>query len=197
VDVKRSSFWTVIAIVLVVVAGLGVLIHSLNAGHHRPEGSAERWLAAVGETGHKGISADATTRAERIGPVGLAAPLLPADHDPRHSEFADLEVGKANDAGRASARVPFRLHQRLSSGTGPLKRGTVVLQRSGDTWRVTAVDARRPAEKVPSEGGPPPSRAPWGLWVGAIALGLVLAAVAHLVTRYADRTAQRAMAQPS
>jgi hypothetical protein len=196
-DVKRSTFWSVIAIVLVVVAALGVLIHTLNAGHHRPEGSAERWLAAVGDTGRKGVSADARKRAERIGPVAVAQPLLPASHDPRHSQFADLEVGKARDAGPDTVRVPFRLHQRDESGTGDLKRGTIVLDRTGDTWNVTAVDARRPGEKVPSEGGEPPSRAPLGLWVGAVGLGVVLATVAHLVTRYADRTAQRALAQPS
>jgi hypothetical protein len=193
-EVKRSSFWAVIAIVLVVVAALGVLIHTLNAGHHRPEGSAERWLAAVADTARKGVSADARTRAERIGPVALAQPLLPATHDPRHSQFADLEVGKARDAGPDTVRVPFRLHQRDQSGTADLKRGTIVLHRTGDTWNVIAVDARRPGEKVPSEGGPPPSRAPLALWLGAIALGVLLATLAHLVTRYADRTAQRAMA---
>ncbi|MCU1451293.1 MAG: hypothetical protein JWP02_3463 [Acidimicrobiales bacterium] len=193
-DVRRSSFWKAIAIVLIVVAALGVLIHTLNAGHHRPEGSAERWLAAVGDTARKGVSADARKRAERLGPVALAQPLLPASHDPRHSQFADLEVGKAREAAPDTVRVPFRLHQRDSAGTADLKRGTIVLHRTGDTWRVTAVDARRPDEKVPSEGGPPPSRAPLGLWLGAVALGLILATVAHLVTRYADRTAQRALA---
>jgi hypothetical protein len=196
-EVRRSSFWAVIAIVLVVVAALGVLIHTLNAGHHRPEGSAERWLAAVGDTARNGVSADARKRAERIGPVAIAQPLLPPTHDPRHSQFADLEVGKAVHAGPDTVRVPFRLHQRDESGTADLKRGTMVLHQAGDTWQVTAVDARRPDEKVPSEGGPPPSRAPLGLWLGAVALGVLLATLANLVTRYADSTARRALAQPS
>src|SRR5438270_10929187 len=154
--IRRSTFFTVIAIVLAVIAGLGVLIHALNAGHHRPEGSAERWLAAVGDTGRKGVSADARKRAERIGPLTVARPLLPPTHDPRRAEFAALEVGKARDGGPGTVRVPFRLHQRDAAGTGALKRGAVVLHRSRDTWRVTAVDARRGDEKVPSEGGPPP-----------------------------------------
>jgi hypothetical protein len=195
-EIRRSTFFTVIAIVLAVIIGLGFVIHALNAGHHRPEGAAERWLAAVGDTGRKGVSVDARTRAERIGPVAIAAPLLPANHDARHSQFDDLEVGKARGAGADTVRVPFRLHQRLSSGTGPLKLGTLILRRSGDSWHVVAVDSRRPGEKVRSEGGPPPSNAPLALWIGAICLGAVLAAIAHLITRYADLSARRALGTP-
>jgi hypothetical protein len=191
-EVRRATFVRVIAIVLVVIAGLGLLIHTLNAGHHRPEGAAERWLAAVGDTGRKGVDHQARQQAERIGPVALAAPLLPSTHDPRHSEFSDLEVGKARRDGSDTVRVPFRLHQRLASGAGPLKQDTLVLQRAGSTWHVVALDTRRPGEKVRSEGGPPATRAPLVLWLGAIGLGVVLALIAHLITRYADITAQRA-----
>ena len=190
--VRRSTFVAVIAVVLVVIAGLGVAIHFANAGHHRPSGAAERWLAAVGDMGRRGVTADARKRAEHIGSPAIAAPLLPPTHDPRHSEFADLEVGKAIGAGSGATRVPFRLHQQLASGVGPLKRGTLVLQRSRDTWHVVALDSRRPGEKVRSEGGPPASRAPFALWLGAIAVGLVLALVAHAITRYAERSSQRA-----
>jgi len=193
--VRRSTFATVIVIVLVVLAALGVLIHLANAGHHRPEGAAERWLAAIGDTGRKGVTDDARKRAEKIGPVAVAAPLLPPTHDTKKSEFADLEVGKAIAAGPATVRVPFRLHQQLSSGVGPLKQGTLVLSRTGDAWHIAAVDARRPGEKVRSEGGPPPSRAPLALWFGAIALGALLATGGHLITTYADRSARRAMRQ--
>jgi hypothetical protein len=189
-EVRRATFFKVIAIVLVVIAALGLLIHFANAGHHRPEGAAERWLAAVGDTGRRGVT-DARSRAEHIGSIAIAAPLLPSTHDPRHSEFSDLEVGKAVPDGPEAVRVPFRLHQRPASGSGPLKRDTLVLHRSGDTWHVVALDARRPDEKVASEGGPRPSRAPLGLWFGAIALGVVLAVAAHLITRYAERSAQR------
>jgi hypothetical protein len=192
-EVRRSTFVKVIVIVLVVIAGLGVLIHFVNAGHHRPEGAAERWLAAVSDSERRGVRADARTRAESIGPVALAAPLLPPKFDVRHGQFDDLEVGKAIPAGTDTVRVPFRLHQHLPSGSGPLKQGTLLLHRAGDTWRVTALDARRPDEKVPSEGGPRPSRAPLALWIGAICLGALLAAGAHLITRYAETTAKRAV----
>ena len=195
--VRRSTFATVIVIVLVVLASLGAVIHLANAGHHRPEGAAERWLAAIGDTGRNGVTSDARKRAEKIGPVAVAAPLLPPTHDTKKSEFADLEVGKAIPAGPGNVRVPFRLHQQLSSGVGPLKQGTLVLARTGDTWHVIALDARLPNEKVRSEGGRPPSRAPLALWFGAVALGLLLATGAHLITRYADRSARRAMAATS
>src|SRR4051795_6040134 len=193
-EVRRATFFKVIAMVLVVIAGLAVAIHFANAGHHRPEGAAERWLAAIGDSGRRGVTADARKRAEHIGSPPIAAPLLPPTHDPRHSEFADLEVGKAvlvsNDA--ETVRVPFRLHQQLSSGVGPLKRGTLVLHRTGDTWHVVSLDSRRPGEEVRSEGGPPASRAPIGLWLGAIAVGIALALLAHGITRYAERSAERA-----
>jgi hypothetical protein len=195
-EVRRATFVKVIAIVLVVIAGLGVLIHALNAGHHRPEGAAERWLAAVGDTGRKGVDHRARQEAEHIGPVAIATPLLPNTHDPHQSEFADLEVGKSRSSGTDTVRVPFRLHQHLASGAGPLKQGTLVLHRSGSAWHVIALDARRPDEKVRSEGGPPPSRAPLALWIGAICLGVVLAVTAHFITRYTDATAKRAVTTP-
>jgi hypothetical protein len=209
-SVRRSTFVAVIAAVLVVIGGLAVAIHFANAGHHRPEGAAERWLAAIGDSGRRGVTADARKRAEHIGSPAIAAPLLPPTHDPRHSEFADLEVGKAIrvseavqvskavqrskaiDAGAGTVRVPFRLHQQLSSGVGPLKRGTLVLHRTGDAWHVVSLDSRRPSEEVRSEGGQPASRAPIGLWLGAIAVGIVLALAAHGITRYAERSAERA-----
>src|SRR5207248_10379054 len=76
-EVRHSTFAKVIVIVLAVIAGLGVLIHFANAGHHRPEGAAERWLAAVSDTERRGLSVDARKRAPHIRPLALAPPLLP------------------------------------------------------------------------------------------------------------------------
>jgi len=193
-EVQQSTFIKVIAVVLVVIAGLGILIHFLNAGHHRPEGAAEHWLSDVSDTGRKGLGTEAQKQAERIGPVTIAGPLLPSVHDSHHSDFDDLEVGKAQSDGPNTVRVPFRLHEHDVSGTAALKKGTLVLQHEGDGWHVVALDARRPGEKVASEGGPRPSRAPFALWIGAILLGAGLAAGGHLITRYADATAKRAVA---
>jgi hypothetical protein len=193
-DVKWSSFWKVIALSLVVIAGLGLLIQQLNAGHHRPEGAAERWLAAVSDTGRKGVRADARDRAEEIGPVALAAALIPTEHNPKRGYFGDLEVGKAVENGVDAVRVPFQLHQHVDDELGPVKKGAIVLKRTGDEWHVTGVDGRRPGEEVPSEGGAPPSSAPLGLWIGAFVLGILLAGLTALIVRYTDRSAQRAMA---
>src|SRR5579864_2776643 len=125
-EVRQSTFVKVIVVVLVVIAGLGLLIHAANAGHHRPEGAAERWLADVSDTGRRGLSADARKRADQIGPVAIAAPLLPAIHDARHSVFDDLEVGKAFPDGPNTVRVPYRLHEHDMSGSAALKKGTLV-----------------------------------------------------------------------
>ncbi|MBV9411900.1 MAG: hypothetical protein JO148_09905 [Acidimicrobiia bacterium] len=192
-EVRQSTFVKVIVIVLVVVAGMGILIHFLNAGHHRPEGAAEHWLSDISDSGRKGLSSEAKRQAEKIGPVDIAAPLLPATHDSHHSDFDDLEVGKALPAGLNTVRVPFRLHEHDQSGSAALRKGTLVLQHENDGWHVVALDTRRSGEKVASEGGPRPSRAPFPLWLGAIGVGLLLALFAHLITRYAERSADRAL----
>ncbi len=196
-EVRQSTFVKVIVVVLAVVVGLGILIHFLNAGHHRPEGAAEHWLSDVSDTGRKGLGTEARKQAEKIGPVDIAAPLLPATHDSHHSDFDDLEVGKALPDGPNTVRVPFRLHEHDESGSAALRKGTLVLRRDGNSWHVVALDTRRPDEKVASEGGPHPSRAPLALWLGAIGLGLLLALGAHLITQYAERSARRALAEPA
>jgi hypothetical protein len=195
-DVRTSTFVKVLVILLAVIAGLGLLIHTLNGAHHRPEGIAEHWLSAIGDTGRRGVSADARRRAEKIGPLSIATPLLPAGpHDHRLSYFSGLEVGKARVAG--VARVPFRLHQQLDSGSSPARKGTLVLNKSGHSWKVASLDARHAGELVASEGGPPPSRAPISVWIGALALGLVLAVLSNFITRWAERSARRAQPQPA
>jgi hypothetical protein len=110
--------------------------------------------------------------------------------------FTTLEVGKAARRGD-EARVPFLAHPYAAHGSLPARDGTVLLARAGDTWRVAGLDRRRADERVPSEGGPPPSRAPAALWIGAIAFGFVLAGVAHVMVRVAEATARRAAAAAS
>jgi hypothetical protein len=166
-----------------------VVISALNAGHHRPEGAAERWLAAVSDTTRKGVRSDAIERADKVGPVSIAAPLIPADTDDK-SAFPDLEVGKAVVDGD-TARVPFQLHQR---DVDDAKQGTIVLGKVGDDWHVTALDGRAPGEQVPSEGGAPPSSAPLGLWLVAVIAGVGVTAGASALVEWAARSARRAVA---
>ena len=183
---------------LATVIGLLVIaavIHLANAGRHRPEGIAERWLQAVSDTGRSGVRADARDRAEKVGPLALAQSLVRAKDDRRHGYFVDLEIGQAHRSGQV-ARVPFRLHQYVDTGTAPVLDGSVVLTRGGDTWKVTGLDRRGPDERVPSEGGAPPSRAPAGVWIGALLLGVLLAAGCHGAVTWADRSARRAQVAP-
>lgn len=173
---------------LALAIALAGVIRIADAGKHRPEGIAERWLQAVSETGRSGLRADAIRRAEKIGPLSVAAPLLPpaAQRSSKENLFVDLEVGRAEVAGGV-ARVPFALHQYSRSGAHPARDGTLVLRRAGASWQVGALDARRPDEKVPSEGGAPPSRASVSAWFGAGALGFVIAGAASLLVRRAGR----------
>jgi hypothetical protein len=184
----NRTFAKVIALVLLACAGLGVLLHTLDAGNHRPAGLAERWLHAVSDSGREGVRRDAIRRAENIGPVDMATALIPTDHDRRKGLFTDFEVGRASRSG-VIARVPYRLHQNVRHGAPPARSGTIVMTQAGRTWNVTSLDARRRGERVPSEGGAPPSRAPLASWIGAVILGVFLAAGSHLIVRYADRSA--------
>ena len=183
----RRGFVIAITAVLIVFILIGVLLAALNAGRHRPEGAAERWLAAVSDTGRDRIRDDAVERAGDIGPVSLAKPILPAadETDGEHRLFADLEVGRAVRSGD-TARVPFRVHQREVDDGERL--GTLVLREQEDgTWRLTGLDDRRSGEEVPSEGGDPPSSAPIGVWVLGVALATGFAFGASALIRFAGR----------
>jgi hypothetical protein len=170
------------------MVAVGLVIRTLNAGHHRPEGAAERWLAAVSDTTRKGVRDDATERAEKIGPVAIAASLIPADTDDKGA-FPDLEVGKATVTDYF-ARVPFQLHQR--NVDDPVV-GVIILQKVGDDWHVTDLDGRAAGEKVPSEGGAPPSSAPVGLWVLAIVAGVGVTIGASALVQWATRSSRHAL----
>lgn len=186
---SNSAFATAIAVLLAVIIGLGFVIHAANSGHHRAEGAAEHWLNDVGDTTRKGVVADATKRAEQVGPIAIARAndLIPADTKGK-SAFPDLEVGKA-----VGDRVPFRLHQRVQSGKPPLREGSIVLAKLGDSWRVTGITARQPGEKVPSEGGKAPSKAPSSLWALAILAGVGVTAGASAIVQWAARSAARGL----
>jgi hypothetical protein len=169
--------------------GLGGVIRLLNAGHHRPEGAAERWLAAVSDTTRKGVRVDATKRAEEIGPVAVAAPLLPTADTKGKGAFPDLEVGKAAVTDR-TARVPYQLHQRDVSEA---KIGVIVLNKVGHDWHVAKLDAQGPGELVPSAGGSPPSSAPGALWIVAILAGAGVTVGASALVDWATRSSRRAL----
>lgn len=185
----RKPFLVGVAVILVAMAGLGVLIRQANAGNHRPEGAAERWLAAVGDTTRSGVGKDARERADEYGGVGPGKDLLPvggSDATDGKVAFPDLEVGGATVAGTA-ARVPYRLHARVGAGEERLREGVVLLERDREHWRVVGLAAARPAEKVPSQGGRIPSRAPLAAFAGAVLLGILITAGSAGLIRWASR----------
>ena len=169
---------------------LGSLIAAFGSGADRPEGVVERWLTDVADTRRDGVRERAREEAEAIGPVELAADLLPDVDTNGRSAFVDLEVGKARRDG-ALARVPFRLHQRFGDDTGDAVEGTIVLEElpgdDGEGWRVLEVAPPIEGQAVPSEGGEPAAEAPLGLFAGAIAVSVVVAAVCSRIVQAAGR----------
>jgi hypothetical protein len=194
----RRGFAIAVVSAFIGMVLLGVLLSALNAGHHRPEGAAERWLSAISDSGRDGVRDDAVKRASKIGPVSIAEPILPdeSDRDGEHRLFADLEVGRATHDG-ARARVPFLVHLRDVEGEDE-RTGTLVLaEQADDTWRIASLSTRRAGEKVPSEGGSPPSSAGVGLWVLGAGVAVALAALCSLLVRLAGRGGPPAAAPAS
>jgi hypothetical protein len=186
----RRPFLVGVAAALVLMVVLGAVIRQANAGNDRPEGAAERWLAAVGDTTRKGVAGDAIKRTDELGGLGPAKDLLPPGGSKATDgkvAFPDLEVGGASDAADNVKRVPYRLHRRIAGGKEELRAGVVLLRQSAGRWRVTGLDTAATAEKVPSEGGRIPSRAPLGAFAGAVVLGLLITVGAAGLIRWAGR----------
>lgn len=192
----RRSFarGAVLCLVGLLAAAFG--IHLLSAGRHRPEGVAERWLTAVSGTTRKGVEADARRRAAAIGDPALAATLLPSDPEDKNA-FEDLEVGKARSTGEGvpagGVAVPFQLHPHEASGVKVTKGGRIELVRraGGSGWTVVGVAVETGEARVPSNGYPPPSRAPSSLWVVAVLGGVLLTALTSVLVRWAGRAEER------
>ena len=194
---KTSTFVRGLVVCLALMIAGGVGLAALSHGRSRPEGVAENWLTAVGDTTRKGVEKDARKRAEKIGQVMQAARtgLLKYDADEK-SAFSDLEVGKAYP-GQVDdvVHVPFRVHARNGDKDDVEITGILVMQHAHDEWRVAnvATGIGDDAHKLPSDGGPPPSSAPASLWLG----GLVGAAIIGVITTTLVRLAGRPTAVPA
>ncbi len=171
----------------------GALIAAFGSGAERPEGVAERWLDAVGDTKRDGVKDRARRDVEEVGPLSLAEHLLVEDDTDGRSAFVDLEVGKATTDADGT-RVPFRLHQRIDGSAGEAVDGTVVLEEVGgdgdDEWRIVALEPAVEGIEVPSEGGRPAAEAPLWLFAGAIAVAVVVSAGCSWAVRAAGRGAE-------
>lgn len=180
-DLRRPFRIGVLAVAIGFVF-LGALVAAFGSGAERPEGVAERWLTDVGDTTRKGVRDRAEREAEEVGPLSLAADLLPRGDTDGRAAFIDLEVGKATGDGE-SVGVPFRLHQRIDGSAGPAIDGTVVLVDGEDGWAVTAIEPPVEGMAVPSEGGDPAAEAPIGLFVGTLLVVVLLTVVCSAIVR--------------
>ena len=171
--------------VVILFVFVGGLIAAYGTGADRPEGAAERWLSNVGDTRRDGVKDKARASAEKVGPVSLAAAILPKEGSGGDSAFADLEVGKAIGTDQRKL-VPFRLHQELGSKASKHPTyGAVQLEKVGKDWKVRAVLPPQPGLKVPSDGGSAASKAPFGLFVGTLAVAVLITALAATLLRAA------------
>jgi hypothetical protein len=184
-----KAFRRGLAVVIVVLAGLGALVGTVGTGRDRPSGVAASWLGAVSETTRSGVHADAVRRTEALGPVVLARPLIPPGTD-GHAAFSDYQVGRAAVSGDV-ARVPYLLHQHGRSGAQGTRAGTIVLRQEAGAWRVAALLPPVPGLRVPSEGGPPAVSISLGAWLGAAGAAAVIAVVANVLVWWAARAGAR------
>ncbi len=192
---RQFTSGLVVCLALMLAIGGGLFV--LNHGHNRPEGIAEDWLTAIGETTRKGVEADSTRRADEIGAPELARPILHphAEEIDRKAGFRDLEVGKAvrvTETDPDTVRVGFRVHARRPRDKTVTIEGVLTMQREADEWHVVALDQIDPVQAgvpaLPSNGGPPPSSAPWSLWIGGVVGSALIGVVTTALVRSAGRT---------
>jgi hypothetical protein len=187
-DLRRSALVALCGVIILFLL-VGGAIAAFGTGANRPEGVAERWLVAVGDTQRKGVRDRSREDAEEVGPLSLAAHLLPEEDTDGKSAFVDLEVGRAveQEADDGTRRVPFRLHQRQGEDVSDPIDGTIVLAKRGEDWKVVDVGEALPGLEVPSEGGAPAADAPWGLYLGAVGLAVLLTGGCTVLVRLAER----------
>jgi hypothetical protein len=194
--VSNRTFVAGLLACLALMLAFGGVIALLNAGNNRPEGVAEDWLTAIGDTTREGVEADATRRADAIGAPELARRILHpyAEQIDRKSGFEALEVGKASESGPGDVQVAFRVDARRPGDKTVEIEGVLTLDKVGDEWKVTALDAVPPQSlglpELPSDGGPLPSSAPVGLWVGALVGAAVVGLIGSALVNAAGRATE-------
>jgi hypothetical protein len=179
---KRPFFVWLLAAGIVVVLLSGI-IAAFSSVDDRPEGVAERWLTAVGDLTRDGVHDDAVGRVQAHGDAILGERLVARVKATGKTAFTALEVGKARRSGD-TALVPAQIVER---GDDQPQRQVVVLQRSGDSWRVTDVRPADASLKVPSDGGDVASKAPVSVYVVALVVGVGIAVGATALVRVAGR----------
>ena len=161
----------------------------------RPSGVVEKWLDGVDE--------GRPERAAEWADGALYDRVLEgATPKETNERLTRVEVGAAREEG-AVAFVTFRLRLNVKdedSGDAAKKwdrRYTARLERTGDDWKVVDLLPPDPADKLPSEGGKLPARAPGVAFVGAAGIGCVVAVMVALPAVVFDRRKRRVTARAS
>jgi hypothetical protein len=190
-DTLRKPFVIGVLATAIVFVSVGGFIAALATGHDdRPEGIAERWLTATGDLTRKGVRSDAEQRVTNDGDLALAEQFLTVSYDYKgKSAFTALEVGHGRRVDANTTTVPMKLTDRAADSK--TKEAVLVLGRDGNSWRVQAVQPTDTTLRVPSDGGPPVSSAPLGLYAIALLIGAGIAVAASILVRLAGREQSR------
>jgi hypothetical protein len=195
VALRRPFLLGVLAVVAVIVC-LGGLIAAFGSNADRPAGIAERWLNAVSDSTRRGLAADADVRARELGAgpdLASRAGLVPAAAAAEaEAAFEDVRVGRAVPAGTLGAEEVVRVPFTVTPHDGERVTAQVFLARSErDGWHVVAVQPPGADHAVleavvvgtslelagtTGEVVGRPDHAPAGFFVGALALGVLIAA---------------------
>jgi hypothetical protein len=184
-DSLRRGFLVGLLATAIVFVLLGGLIGVFGTTEDRPEGVAERWLTAVGDTTRSGVKGDAGTRVADHGDPSLVAALIPAGIDMHgKSAFSELEVGKAirRDGG---LQVPY--HVALREGSTTAGQGVLSMVKDPHRgWQVRTLGPPVEGATVPSKGGSAVSKAPGVLYLAALVIGLFVAIGCSRLVRAAE-----------
>ncbi|MEY2420969.1 MAG: hypothetical protein QOI95_1036 [Acidimicrobiaceae bacterium] len=184
-DALKKPFLIGVLFVVIVVVILGGLISLFGSTDDRPEGVAERWLTAVGDTTRKGVHDDAVKRVTAHGDLALGEHLLDGVKADDKSAFTTLEVGKGLRSNVGTTLVPAKVVQR---GSDKVISEVLELTPGNGTWRVTRVGPGDPdVFRVPGDGGDVAAKAPLGLYAIALLIGVGVAAAASALVRAAGR----------
>jgi hypothetical protein len=191
-DKLRKPFVIGLLATAIVFVSVGGFIAAVAIGHDdRPEGIAERWLTATSDLTRSGVRSDAEQRVRNDGDLALAEQLLTLGYDYKgKSAFTALEVGHGRRVDANTTTVPMKLTDRADDRQ--TKQAVLVLGREGNSWRVQALQPADATLRVPSDGGPPVSSAPLGLYAIALMIGAGITVAASALVRLAGREQNRA-----
>jgi hypothetical protein len=197
-DTLRRPFLIGVLATAIVFVSLGGFIAALATGHDdRPEGIAERWLTATSDLTRRGVRSDAEQRVRNDGDLALAEQFITVGYDYKgKSAFTALEVGHGRRVDANTTTVPMKLTDRADDSK--TEQAVLVLSRDGNSWRVNALQPADSTLRVPSDGGPPVSSAPLGLYAIALVIGAGVAVVASVLVRLAGGEQNRvSLTQPA